>query len=188
MKFLFLLLIAINTYAALFEELSMGIGQFYEMPNQTEKSESEIMQLSPMLSLKSFRNLGENFFLAPEISWVIYQPGENASSNQNIFLLGLNAGQRLNENFKYSLGFILNINSTSGDGSEETLPNGDSETEYFAPAQRSNSYTMNLAFNLEYFFDEYSFATNAYTYKILNNEEREYSLAFTFNKYFELGD
>jgi hypothetical protein len=119
---------------------------------------------------------------------VIYESGENPSSNQNIFLLGMTFGYELNESWKFSIGPVLNINSTSGDGSEEVLPNGDSETEYFAPNERKNSYQMNLALGVEYLFKDYSINSAIYSYKILNQDEREYSLAFSFNKYFELGD
>jgi hypothetical protein len=188
MKILFILLIASQAYSSAFESFSIGLGQYYEMPNQTEKSESEVFQFSPMLTSQMHYQWQEQLVLSPELSWVIYDPSENSSSNQNIFLLGINLDYHVIEDLVLSLGSILNINSTSGDGTEEVLPNGDGQTEYFAPNQRQNSYQLNLALGLKYLFHPYSIATRIYSYKLFNSDKREYSVAVVFNKNFQLGE
>jgi len=192
MKYWLFLLIASNSFAQSFDQrftaINLGLGQFYETPNQIENESTNYFSLSPFINLSALYNINQDYSLSPHLFWVIQKDTADESSNQNIFNLGLMFNKYISENHLVGLGTSLFIYSLSGDGSEQELPNGNSETTYFSPAERKNSYQQTLDFNYQYHFDQYFISSSLYTYKILNNELREYSIAFSFNKAFGIGE
>ena len=186
MKILILALSCFHLHASSWHDLELGLGQFYELPYQTSTSESEIFQLSPVILSKIAYNLNDSWELNPLFSWVIYQEHENSSSNQNIFIPQLNATYKYNQELHFTIGTSVVIYSTSGDATEEELPNGTGETTYFSPSERRNSYQQNLNLGFNYQFDQYTFNFDSYSYKLFNSELREVSLLFSFTKIFEI--
>lgn len=185
MKLLILLIFSLDLYASNIQSYELGLGQFYELPYQTEKSESEIFQLSPTIKAKLNYRLSDNYIFIPSFNWVIYKTHENDSSNQNIFISQFDIKRRINDHFSISLGTSIITYSTSGDGSENNLPNGTGETTYFAPNERKNSWQQNLSFGGFYTNDEVNYGLEFFSFKILNEELRETSLMFSIAKIFD---
>ena len=180
-----MLILSFDLYASNIKSFELGLGQFYELPYQTQKSESEVFQLSPSLKVKLNYRLTENYFFIPTFNWVIYKTHENESSNQNIFISQFDVKKRINDEFSFSFGTSILTYSTSGDGSENDLPNGTGETTYFAPNERRNSWQQNLSLGLFYLNNDYHFGLESFSYKLFNSELREVSLMLSFAKVFE---
>lgn len=180
-----MLILTFNLYASNIKSYELGLGQFYELPYQTEKSESEIFQLVPTLKAKLNYQLSDNYFFIPSFNWVIYQANENDSANQNTFITQFDFKKRINEKFSLSLGTSIITYSYSGDGSESDLPNGTGETTYYAPNERRNSWQQNLSFGIFYLKDQYNFGLEAFSYKLFNDELRETSIMLSISKVFK---
>ena len=84
----------------------------------------------------------------------------------------MDAAYLYNDNLRLRAGTSLMILTLSGNGGEESLPNGDSNETYYIPTERRTALNQTLDFGVEYLIDRISIRGQAYIYAWLDSNER----------------
>ncbi len=191
MKYFIKLLISIsfttNCFAfgiSSFENLNFQFGSWlenYQQVQSTQSGSKNGFEFNPYLALGLDYKLRPSIYLTPEIGYIFQRTSEDIRKNQ--FFIRTDLSYLANDWLKLKLGTSLMILVISGDGGEDTLPNGNSTETYYIPEERRTAYNQTLDFGAEFFKDNMSARVQSYLYAWNESEERmiTYSLSFNYN-------
>ncbi|MDH5414087.1 MAG: hypothetical protein OEW87_08115 [Flavobacteriaceae bacterium] len=189
---LLILSLSFNTYALSLKDFShahLQVGTWqenYQQVQATNSGDTNGLGLDPYISLALSYPLSTINGVSPELGWVL--PRRSDKITKNIFFLRSDYYYLPYRFLKLRLGLSLMINSSSSDGGEESLPNGDSTEVYFLPEERRNSYNQTIDLGVEYIKDQFSLKLQSYIFRWRNEQKRMISHTLSFNYYFPLED
>jgi hypothetical protein len=165
------------------------MGTWLENLGQTRSSTSGAtngFEIIPYIGVGLEYNIAPQFLFSPEIGWVIQRTEDEVS--KNIFFLRGDFSYQVKKWLKLKLGSTFIMQTYSGDGGEDTLPNGDSQEVYFIPEERRTAYNQTLDIGVEFIKKNKSIRLQNYIYAWNQDEERMTSYSLSFNYFIPLED
>lgn len=166
-----------------FQTLNLQFGTWLENYQQiqgTRAGAKNGFEFVPYLALGSDYHWKQKFMLSPEIGYVLQRNSEAIRKNQ--FFIRGDLSYLPQDWLKLKIGTSLMVLMISGDGGEDTLPNGDSTETYYIPDERRTALNQTLDFGIEASKDDYAGRLQTYIYAWNESEERmiTYTLSFIY--------
>lgn len=176
----------------LFKHISLTVGNWYEFVgdvqvNDNGESNSLLdFQLTPFIAISADHEFQPGWALIPEIGYVIRRQAGDESIVKDQFFVRLDVAWTVWERLRLRLGTSTMLATMSGDGGEESLPNGDSTQTFYRPDQRSTAVNQTLDLGAEYLWKNMSARFQSYIYSLDEQEKRMISYSLSFNYYIPL--
>lgn len=175
----FFLIITFNAVAKgqmwRFDNVTITGGNWFDNYKQVQTNASggnQGFEVAPYFSAAIDYYILEKWITIPEIGWVVQRSAGDDKISKNLFFIRMDAAYLFNDNLRLRVGSSLMILNMSGNGGEQTLPNGDSEETYYVPTERRTALNQTIDFGAEYIIDRISIRAQAYIYAWLNTDER----------------
>ncbi|MFT6631022.1 MAG: hypothetical protein ACJAS4_000968 [Bacteriovoracaceae bacterium] len=172
-----------------FDKLNLQIGTWmenYQQVQGTQDGDKNGFQFAPYIGVGLEYKLKPQYLLTPEIGYIIQRTSDEIKKNQ--FFLRADFAYLPNDWLRLKVGSSLMILMISGDGGEDTLPNGNSTETYYIPEERRTAYNQTLDFGLEVFNDNMSARFQSFIYAWNESEERLISYALSYNYFIPIKD
>lgn len=187
---IFLIFLSMTTVAiskeqfSYFDNVTLSGGNWFENYKSVQTNPSggtSGFDVAPYFSTSIDYFIKEKWVLIPELGWVVPREAGDSRISKNLFFLRLDAAYWLRDNFRLRVGTSLMILNISGNGGEESLPNGDSDETYYIPTERRTALNQTLDFGVEYIVDRISIRGQAYVYAWLDSNERIITYSTSLN-------
>lgn len=158
-----------------FDNVTLTGGNWFDNYKQVQTSSSgssKGFEVAPYFATSIDYYFMEKWVAIPELGWVVQRKAGDDRISKNLFFLRVDAAYLYNDNLRFRFGTSLMILNISGNGGEETLPNGDDEEVYYVPSERRTALNQTLDFGVEYIIDRISIRGQAYLYAWLDSNER----------------
>lgn len=155
--------------------------EFYKQVQSSRDGDLNSFEFRPYLSAGVDYELTSEHAIISEVGYVIRENLGDSTVTKDQFFLRFDYAHRALEWLRLRAGTSFMWVTYSGDGSEQTLPNGNSTEVYFAPSERSNVFNQTLDLGLEFIKDRYSFRVQSYIYAFSEEDERLTSFSASLN-------
>ncbi len=158
-----------------FDNVTLTAGNWFDNYKQVQTNASgsnQGFEVTPYFGTSIDYYFRENWVAIPELGWVVQRDAGDDRISKNLFFLRMDAAYLYNDHLRLRAGTSLMILNISGNGGEETLPNGDGEETYYVPTERRTALNQTLDFGVEYIIERVSIRGQAYIYAWLDSNER----------------
>lgn len=165
-----------------FDKVNFQLGTWLENYDQlqgSQKGDSNSFEFAPYFGLGLEYQIKPQYLVIPEVGYIIQRTSEEVSKNQ--FFFRADFAFLPNDWLRLKLGTSLMVLMISGDGGEDTLPNGNSTETYYIPSERRTAYNQTLDFGVEFFKDNMSARLQSFLYAWNESQERMISYGISFN-------
>ena len=174
-----------------FKNLYANFGTWQEYYKQVQSSRDgdlNSFEFKPYLSVGIDYELTNEQAIVSELGYVIREDIGDSTVTKDHFFLRFDYAYRALEWLRLRAGTSFMWVTYSGDGSEQTLPNGNTTEVYFAPSERRNTFNQTLDLGVEFIKEQYSFRLQSYIYAFNEEEERLTSFSASLNYLIALKD
>ena len=150
----------------------------YQELQATEDGDRNGFEIRPFVGLGLDYALTKTWRLHPEFNYVIQETKQEIS--YNIFALRLDASYLFDPSWRIKFGSAIAMHMLSGDGGEDSLPNGSSEEVYYVPSERRTSYVQTLDLGIDYIKSPYIIRFETLIYHLRKEERRSFTYTLSF--------
>ena len=164
-----------STNPSKFQNITLTMGNWFENFKEVQtdsNGNTNNFKVAPFFSFAMDYKYNPKFTIIPEIGWVVSRDAGNSKIKKNLFFTKIDVAYSLKENLRLRAGTSLMILNISGNGGEETLPNGDGEDTYFLPTERRTALNQTLDLGVEYIMDRISIRAVSFIYAFIDSDER----------------
>lgn len=154
--------------------------EYYKQTQATESGELNGMGFKPFLSIIADYSINDQYYLHPEIGYVIRQR-INDQTNKDHFFFRSDLSYKFKPYLSFLIGSSLMIKSYSGTGGEKELDNGSGTETFFAPSERKSTYNQTLDFGLAVHHEKFTFKFYNYIYSFNNEDEKLNSFSISMS-------
>ncbi|MBD66574.1 MAG: hypothetical protein CME62_15285 [Halobacteriovoraceae bacterium] len=138
-------------------------------------------ELKPYLSAALDYQIKNQHFLGTEVGYILRESYSKSTYTKDHFYWRFDYIYQALEWFNLRAGTSFMWQTLSGDGSEETLPNGDGEQTYYAPDERKNIFNQTFDLGVEFLHKNMSARIQSYIYALDQEDERLTSFSLSFH-------
>jgi hypothetical protein len=165
-----------------FDKVNLQLGTWmenYQQVQGTQSGDKNGFEFTPYIGLGLEYKIKPQYLFIPEVGYIIQRTSEEVKKNQ--FFIRADFAYLPTDWLRLKAGTSLMILMVSGDGGEDTLPNGNSTEVYYIPEERRTAYNQTLDFGVEIFKDNMSARFQSFVYAWNESDERLISYALSYN-------